>query len=138
MLPDEVHISSLIVQAMPDTMPAVAASVLAMPGLEIHAAAEGKMVVVLETADEGEIVARISEINLLNGVMSVNPMDITKQGARAAWGHQEFLFTGERTCIDCHKGIAHQLPNMEGVQPGWSDAASSKGTLGHWLAQAGE
>jgi len=72
MLPDEVHISSLIVQAMPDTMPAVAASVLAMPGLEIHAAADGKMVVVLETADEGEIVARISEINLLNGVMSVN------------------------------------------------------------------
>jgi cytochrome c-type protein NapC len=65
-------------------------------------------------------------------------MDITKQGARAARVHQEFLFTGERTCIDCHKGIAHQLPNMEGVQPGWSDAASSKGTLGHWLAQAGE
>jgi nitrate reductase NapD len=72
MLPDEVHISSLIVQAMPDAMAAVSASVLAMPGLEIHAAAEGKMVVVLETADEGEIVARISEINLLNGVMSVN------------------------------------------------------------------
>lgn len=72
MLSDEVHISSLIVQAMPDTMPAVAASVLAMAGLEIHAAADGKMVVVLETADEGEIVARISEINLLNGVMSVN------------------------------------------------------------------
>ena len=72
MLSDEVHISSLIVQAMPDTVPAVAASVLAMPGLEIHAAADGKMVVVMETADEGEIVARISEINLLNGVMSVN------------------------------------------------------------------
>ena len=69
---------------------------------------------------------------------STESMDITKQGARAARVHQEFLFTGERTCIDCHKGIAHQLPNMEGVQPGWSDAASSKGTLGHWLAQAGE
>jgi nitrate reductase NapAB chaperone NapD len=27
---------------------------------------------VMETADEGEIVARISEINLLSGVMSVN------------------------------------------------------------------
>ena len=48
-------------------------------------------------------------------------MDITKQGARAARVHQEFLFTGERTCIDCHKGIAHQLPNMEGVPPGWSE-----------------
>jgi cytochrome c-type protein NapC len=69
---------------------------------------------------------------------STESMDITKQGARAARVHQEFLFTGERTCIDCHKGIAHRLPNMEGVQPGWSDAASSKGTLGHWLAQAEE
>ena len=29
-----------------------------------------------------------------------------------------FLFTGERTCIDCHKGIAHHLPDMAGV-PGW-------------------
>jgi nitrate reductase NapD len=72
MLPDEVHISSLIVQAMPDTMPAVTASISAMPGLEVHAVSEGKMVVVLETADEGEIVARLSEINLLDGVMSVN------------------------------------------------------------------
>ncbi|MNC99978.1 Cytochrome c-type protein NapC [compost metagenome] len=37
-----------------------------------------------------------------------------------------------QTCIDCHKGIAHQLPNMEGVDPGWrvppeleGDAASA-------------
>lgn len=70
MQPDEVHISSLIVQAMPDTMPAVAASVLATPGLEIHAAAEEKMVVVLETADEGEIIARISEINRKRSVIA--------------------------------------------------------------------
>jgi len=52
-------------------------------------------------------------------------MDITKQGARAARVHQQFLFTGERTCIDCHidchKGIAHQLPSMEGVPPGWAE-----------------
>jgi cytochrome c-type protein NapC len=68
---------------------------------------------------------------------SAESMDITKQGARAARVHQEFLFTGERTCIDCHKGIAHQLPNMEGVPPGWSEADSGKGTLGHWLAEAG-
>lgn len=46
-------------------------------------------------------------------------MDITKQGARAARIHQQFLFTGQRTCIDCHKGIAHRLPNMAGVPPGW-------------------
>jgi cytochrome c-type protein NapC len=45
-------------------------------------------------------------------------MDITRQGARAASAHERFLFTGQRTCIDCHKGIAHQLPDMAGV-PGW-------------------
>jgi len=72
MLSDEMHISSLIVQAIPDTMPAITASVSAIPGLEVHAVSEGKMVVVPETANEGEIVARISEINRLNGVMSVN------------------------------------------------------------------
>jgi periplasmic nitrate reductase NapD len=71
-LSDEVHISSLIVQALPDALPAVRAAVSAMPGIEIHAVAKGKMVVTLETGNEGEIVARLSEINLLDGVMSVN------------------------------------------------------------------
>jgi cytochrome c-type protein NapC len=65
---------------------------------------------------------------------STESMDITKQGARAARVHERYLFTGERTCIDCHKGIAHQLPNMDGVQPGWSEVNSEKGTIGHWLA----
>ncbi len=37
-------------------------------------------------------------------------MDISKQSQRAASAHQRFLFTGEKTCIDCHKGIAHRLP----------------------------
>jgi len=26
--------------------------------------------------------------------------------------------TGQKTCIDCHKGIAHRLPDMRNV-PGW-------------------
>lgn len=46
-------------------------------------------------------------------------MDFTKQTDRAADIHRRFLVSGEATCIDCHKGIAHQLPNMEGVDPGW-------------------
>lgn len=49
---------------------------------------------------------------------SADSMDITKQSTRAAEAHQRFLFTGEKTCIDCHKGIAHHLPDMRGV-PGW-------------------
>lgn len=43
---------------------------------------------------------------------SIESMDITRQSKRASDAHQRFLFTGERTCIDCHKGIAHELPDM--------------------------
>lgn len=49
-------------------------------------------------------------------------MDFTKQNARAAQQHSTYLASGEKTCIDCHKGIAHRLPDMQGV-PGW-DATS--------------
>ena len=49
---------------------------------------------------------------------STESMDPTKQNPPAAQAHERFLFTGERTCIDCHKGIAHKLPNMSSV-PGW-------------------
>jgi cytochrome c-type protein NapC len=46
-------------------------------------------------------------------------MDLTRQTERAADIHSRFLLSGEATCIDCHKGIAHELPNMTGVEPGW-------------------
>ena len=38
--------------------------------------------------------------------------DYAKQSRRAAEVHQEGLNKGQ-TCIDCHKGIAHRLPNVE-------------------------
>ena len=37
---------------------------------------------------------------------------LTRQSARAAFMRGSYLLSGERTCIDCHKGIAHQLPDM--------------------------
>lgn len=46
-------------------------------------------------------------------------MDFSKQSPRAAEIHRRFLLSGNATCIDCHKGIAHELPNMEEVDPGW-------------------
>ncbi len=49
---------------------------------------------------------------------SSESMDLTEQSPRAAEAHETFLLSGEKTCIDCHKGIAHQLPDMSGV-PGW-------------------
>ena len=45
-------------------------------------------------------------------------MDFTAQSSRASQQHSTSLADGEKTCIDCHKGIAHQLPDMKGVE-GW-------------------
>ena len=43
-------------------------------------------------------------------------MDFTRQGKRADKAHSTQLANGEKTCIDCHKGIAHKLPDMAGVE----------------------
>jgi cytochrome c-type protein NapC len=45
-------------------------------------------------------------------------MDLTRQTVRAAAIHERFLLSGEKTCIDCHKGIAHKLPDMADVPQG--------------------
>ena len=42
-------------------------------------------------------------------------MDFTSQSLRAAQQHSTSLASGEKTCIDCHKGIAHHLPDMHDV-----------------------
>jgi len=45
-------------------------------------------------------------------------MDFTRQSKRAEKAHAGGLANGDKTCIDCHKGIAHRLPDMAGVE-GW-------------------
>ena len=44
-------------------------------------------------------------------------MDLGLQSLNAQKGHTRAQEEG-MTCIECHKGIAHQLPDMKGV-PGW-------------------
>jgi cytochrome c-type protein NapC len=39
-------------------------------------------------------------------------MDFTRQSVRAVNMHSTFLASGDKTCIDCHKGIAHRLPHI--------------------------
>jgi len=43
-------------------------------------------------------------------------MDFTVQSLRASEQHSTSLADGEKTCIDCHKGVAHDLPDMTGVE----------------------
>ncbi|MFC3550875.1 cytochrome c3 family protein [Lysobacter cavernae] len=45
-------------------------------------------------------------------------MDLTRQSPRSAQIHQRWLGSREKTCIDCHKGVAHHLPDMAGVPQG--------------------
>jgi len=45
-------------------------------------------------------------------------MDFTRQSTRAGKIHARWLQGDEKTCIDCHKGIAHHLPDMAGVPQG--------------------
>ncbi len=47
-------------------------------------------------------------------------MDFEKQESRSADRHEEAIDEG-KTCIDCHKGIAHHLPE------GWEEAARAAG-----------
>lgn len=39
-------------------------------------------------------------------------MDFTRQSPRAQAMHSTYLANKEKTCIDCHKGIAHHLPDI--------------------------
>ena len=68
----EVHISSLVVQARPVDMASIGAAIGDLEGAEVHGASEqGKLVVTLETVDEGEMLTRIEAINRLKGVLCV-------------------------------------------------------------------
>ena len=58
-------------------------------------------------------------------------MDFTRQTQRAADIHTRYLIEQDGyTCIDCHKGIAHELPDMRGVDPGWLPPAEVRDELG--------
>ena len=66
----EAHVSSLVVHVRPERAQAVRSTLAGIPGVEIHAEAAGKIIVTLETDTEADIVTRLNEISLLDGVMS--------------------------------------------------------------------
>lgn len=68
--PAEEHISSLVVHCLPEQAEGVVARLRALPAAEASVAAPGKLVVVLETASEADIVERLNHIQLLPGVLA--------------------------------------------------------------------
>lgn len=66
-------ISSIIVQARPEHLDRANATIAGLPGAEVHTVdPSGRLIVVLETADDGELSALIASIGALDGVLGVN------------------------------------------------------------------
>ncbi|MDW6005364.1 chaperone NapD [Vibrio mangrovi] len=69
---NEVHISSLVVHAVPDALPTIKPQITVLPGAEIYGESEeGKLVVVLESTHQGFITDTIDVIHQMHGVLGV-------------------------------------------------------------------
>ena len=65
------NISSAIIHARPQDVVRVQTGLAALAGVEIHGiSAEGKMIVTIETEDDGSNVATYERIGQLDGVLS--------------------------------------------------------------------
>ena len=65
------NISSAIIHARPGSLAIVQSGLAALEGVEVHAVSpEGKLIVTIETEDDGSNVATYELIGQLDGVMS--------------------------------------------------------------------
>ncbi len=69
---DLVHISSAVISVLPAHRNAVAASLAALPDVEMHHANAAKIVIVMEASGSGTLGARLAEIAGWDGVLSAN------------------------------------------------------------------
>ena len=68
---EQLHITGLVVHAMPSRLRGVADAIAAMPGAQVHATAEnGKLVVTLEAGTAQEMMAMVNGIQHTRGVLS--------------------------------------------------------------------
>lgn len=67
----ELHISSLVVQALPSKLQAVQEAIRRVGAAEIHAVTEeGRIIVTLETNSEADFMVGFAEIDRVPGVVS--------------------------------------------------------------------
>jgi nitrate reductase NapD len=70
-MPEELHITSLVVHATPQRVQYVSDLIVSMPGAKVHGTSHaGKLVVTLEAGTAGEILSQVSSIQRTNGVLS--------------------------------------------------------------------
>jgi nitrate reductase NapA len=102
--PPELHIASMVVHAAPRRLPDVRQAILAIAGAEIHGASDtGKLVVTLEAPSTDDMMARISEIQRLDGVLAsalvyqhADTLDIVteSEAAKLKWSKAPCRFCG--------------------------------------------
>lgn len=66
------HISSAVITTFPERRDEVVSRIKELPDTEIHRAENGKIVIVLEGRNTGEIGGRLASIALMDGVISAN------------------------------------------------------------------
>ena len=72
-MPEEFHVSSLIVHGAAELLPTISAAIADLPGAEVHASdGTGKLVVTLETVNQAGISQRIDAIRALEGVFAAS------------------------------------------------------------------
>ncbi len=69
---ETIHISSAVISTRPELGPALAAQIAAIPDTEVHAAKDGKIVVVMEGPSAGALGERLAALAALPGVLCAN------------------------------------------------------------------
>jgi nitrate reductase NapD len=66
-------ISGLVIHTRPDATGTARAAIADLPGVEVHAAtADGRLVVTIERADDGEAAETLSHFQTIDGVLSTS------------------------------------------------------------------
>ena len=70
-MPEELHITGLVVHSTPRRALLVASAIEAIPGARIHATSpQGKLVVTIEASTADEMVTKVASIQRTDGVLS--------------------------------------------------------------------
>lgn len=88
----EYHVTSFVVSTRPEHGPRVAAKINAMPGLEVHAEQQGKLVVTAEAHSVGALADLASSLEQVDSLIAVAPVYheyTSAEGSAASMSHDE-------------------------------------------------
>ncbi|HKY95935.1 MAG TPA: chaperone NapD [Kiloniellales bacterium] len=84
----QLHVASAVVLARPGDEPAVRAELGRLRGVEVHAASNGRLVVVIEGDSSGDVGRLLAQLSAIRGVIAANLVyeEMMEQGRSAGDG----------------------------------------------------